>query len=262
MLRHVALVSVVLVSANLVVPAAHAADSDLSVNARLLVAARNGDAETVDRALKEGASPNARNRLGETVLLIALKKNDEAMARTMLAAGADVNLAAVNGVTPLMAAAHGGQKEIAETLLARGAKVDAVDRLDKNAMTYAAGEGRTDIVTLFVARGVNPNEVYHNDLTALMWAAGNGKCRDGEGPAGRRCQAGSQGQPRQDRARHGARGRPRRRCRASRKGVNDPGAGDAGVALTRDGGASGSARRCDRRSRASVCLSRAAQRRR
>ena len=95
---------------------------------------------------KAGASPNARNRLGETALLIALKKNDDAMAQTMLAAGTDVNIAAVNGVTPLMAAAYGGQKDMVEALLARGASLDAVDRLEKNAMTYAAGEGRTEIV--------------------------------------------------------------------------------------------------------------------
>jgi uncharacterized protein len=87
-------------------PAA-AAESDLSVNARLLLAARNGDAAGLDRALKAGGSPQARNRLGETALLIALKKGDLAMAKTMLGAGTDVNQAAVNGVTPLMAAAYG-----------------------------------------------------------------------------------------------------------------------------------------------------------
>src|SRR5262245_40972893 len=81
------------------------AEADLSVNARLLLAARNGDAASVDQSLKAGAAANARNRLGETALLIALKRNDSAMAKAMLDAGTDVNLAALNGVTPLMAAA-------------------------------------------------------------------------------------------------------------------------------------------------------------
>src|SRR5262245_38229273 len=93
-----------------------AADSDLSVSAQLLVAARNADAAAVDRALKGGASPNARNRLGETALVIALKQGNTALARTMVESGTDVNLAAVNGVTPLMAAAYAGQTEIAELL--------------------------------------------------------------------------------------------------------------------------------------------------
>ena len=81
----------------LLVPPAFAADSDLSVNARLLLAARNSDSPALDRALDGGASPNARNRLGETALLIALKKDDVTMARRMLAAGTDVNIAALNG---------------------------------------------------------------------------------------------------------------------------------------------------------------------
>src|SRR3954471_1362935 len=70
---------------------APAAEQDLSVNARLLIAARDGDAPALERALKAGAAINSRNRLGETVLLIALKKNELAMATTMLDLGADVN---------------------------------------------------------------------------------------------------------------------------------------------------------------------------
>src|SRR5450631_3321726 len=83
-----------------------AQSQDLSVNARLLAYARNGDQAGINRALADGASPNARNRLGETVLLIALKNDRPALARQMIDAGTDVNQAALNGVTPLMAAAH------------------------------------------------------------------------------------------------------------------------------------------------------------
>src|SRR5215471_257293 len=84
-------------------PSALGAEQDLSVNARLLAAARSGDSQGVARELAAGASPNARNRLGETALLVALKRNDLALAQAMLDAGTDVNQAAVNGVTPLMA---------------------------------------------------------------------------------------------------------------------------------------------------------------
>src|SRR5437773_2138663 len=89
------------------VPLSHSAvgaEQDLSANARLLAAARSGDTPALTRALASGASPNARNRLGETVLLVAIKKGDLPMAQVMLDAGADVNQGAVNGVTPLMAA--------------------------------------------------------------------------------------------------------------------------------------------------------------
>jgi len=155
--------------------AAHASESDLSPNVRLLNAARNGDVAGVERCLEEGASADSRSRIGETALVMALKKKDDATARTMLAAGTDVNIAAVNGITALMAAAYNGDLEMVRQLLARGANVAATDRLGKNAMTYAAGQGHTAVVRALLAKGVDANAVYRNDLTALMWAAGYGR---------------------------------------------------------------------------------------
>ena len=151
------------------------AAQDLSANARLLAAARTAEGAGVTKALADGASPDARNRVGETALIIALKNDQPALARTMIDAGTDVNLAAVSGVTPLMAAAHAGQVEIVRMLLAKGADVAPLDRLQKNAMVYAAGQGSTDVVVLLLRAGVDPNAIYVHDLTALMWAAGYGK---------------------------------------------------------------------------------------
>src|SRR5215813_3562988 len=79
-----------------------------SPNSRLLAAGRAGDRAAVTRALADGASPNARTRVGETVLVIALKNARPELAAQMIAAGTDVNLAAANGITPLMAAAYAG----------------------------------------------------------------------------------------------------------------------------------------------------------
>jgi len=153
---------------------------DLSVNARMLAAARAGDQAAVGRALADGASVNARNRVGETALVMALQNDRPALAMDMVKAGTDVNLAAVNGVTPLMAAAHAGQTDIVRALLAKGADIAAVDRLKKNAMTYAAGQGRTEVVVLLLRAGVDPNAVYAHDLTALMWSAGYGQTATAE----------------------------------------------------------------------------------
>src|SRR6266498_4678422 len=78
---------------------------EMSPNLQLLAAARGGDSAAVARALAAGATPNARNRVGETALVIALKAGRTELAQQMIDSGADVNLAAVNGITPLMAAA-------------------------------------------------------------------------------------------------------------------------------------------------------------
>lgn len=157
-------------------PTVFAADDEIvPLNARFLLAARNLDGAAIDRALRQGANVNSRNRLGESALVIVLKANRLDLVQVMLAAGADVNLAAINGITPLMTAAYGGHTDMVKTLLDKGAAIDATDRVKKNAMTYAAGEGHTAIVKLLLARGVDPNAVYEHGLTALMWAAGYGR---------------------------------------------------------------------------------------
>ena len=50
------------------------ADSNLTVNAQLLVAARQADAESVKKSLDRGAAPNSRNRSGKTSLFLAIEK--------------------------------------------------------------------------------------------------------------------------------------------------------------------------------------------
>ncbi len=59
---------------------------ETSANVRLLAAARAGDMAGVTRALADGATPNARSRVGETALVIALKSDRIDLARLRSAA--------------------------------------------------------------------------------------------------------------------------------------------------------------------------------
>ncbi len=88
-------VAIALLGAGLLAAAlpGRAADDEMSMNARLLASVRNEDSAGVERALRDGAAVNARNRLGESALLVALKKNRADIAQVLLAAGADVNRA-------------------------------------------------------------------------------------------------------------------------------------------------------------------------
>jgi len=47
------------------------APSNPTLNAQLLVGARQGDLAQVERVLAAGAAPSSRNRLGKTALLLA-----------------------------------------------------------------------------------------------------------------------------------------------------------------------------------------------
>ena len=121
-------------------PAAHAqASSNTSLNAQLLVAARQSDLAAVQQALARGAAPDSRNRLGKTVLMLAAEKGHAAMASAALVAGTDPNLASLDRVTPLMAASFGGSLDIVQALLVAGARTDSTDRMQKPAIVYAAG---------------------------------------------------------------------------------------------------------------------------
>jgi ankyrin repeat protein len=148
--------------------------SPLGPSAQLLVAARNDDFATVRRALENGASPNARNRAGDSALLIFARKGNVEMAKLLIDKGADVNLCNLEKVSPLMAAASGGNTEVARVLLAHGADVTLEDQRSRTAAIYAA-QGQTEILAALLDRGVEVNRRYRNDLTVLMWAAGYGK---------------------------------------------------------------------------------------
>jgi ankyrin repeat protein len=150
-----------------VAAAAHAqATTNPNLNAQLLVAARQGDLQAVQRALAQGAAVDSRNRLGKTPLLMAAEKGNEPLAALALRAGANVNVASLEGVTPLMAASYGGHAGVAKILL---------DRMHKPAIVYAAGMGRTEVVGLLLERGVPIDAAYEHQLTPLMWAAGQGQ---------------------------------------------------------------------------------------
>ncbi len=129
------------------------APSNPSLNAQLLVGARQGDLAQVERVLAAGASPSSRNRLGKTALLLAAEKGNLAIVEAMLKAGADVDQASIEGVTPLMAASYAGAAPVVKRLLAAGAKTDLVDRMNKPAMVYAAGQGSAAAIDALLALG-------------------------------------------------------------------------------------------------------------
>ena len=92
-----------------------------NLNFDLLAAARASDIASVSRLLDEGATPNARNRLGDTPLNMAARQGQSDLVRLLLARGADVNQPNLARVTPLMSAAFGGHEEVVRQLLAQRA---------------------------------------------------------------------------------------------------------------------------------------------
>jgi ankyrin repeat protein len=160
--------------AGLAAPAWAQSESNPSVNAQLLVAARNTDIEAVKKSLDRGAAPNSRNRLGKTSLYISIEKNRIDIAKMLIAAGADVHLPSLEKVTPLIAASYAGSLPLVDLLLNNGAKHQPTDRLHKSALVYAAGMGHTEVVERLLQAGAPVDQTPVDALTPLMWAAGQG----------------------------------------------------------------------------------------
>jgi uncharacterized protein len=181
----------------------------LQINNLLFEAARKGCVSALDGLIKAGASPLARDRMGNVALAIAArmgrvafvkallsdKANSEqvdrpnaagstplfqavqadrtAVAKLLIDAEAKVDVANRQGETALSAAAFNANAELAELLLTHKAPPDTVDATGKSVIVYAAARGAARIVEMLLNAGVDPNRRYSADLTALMWAAGH-----------------------------------------------------------------------------------------
>jgi uncharacterized protein len=155
-------------------------DQGASVDARdriggrpLSHAAKSGHLEMVDLLLARGATTDARDLNGATALYHAAERGHASVVERLIERGADVNLTGRSGVSPVAAAAYAGRDSIVGILLAHGADGHAPDDTGKPALIYAAAGARLDIVKqLMTVTRADLNARYANDLTLLMWASG------------------------------------------------------------------------------------------
>jgi uncharacterized protein len=154
-------------------------DQGASVDARdrlgarpLSHAAKSGHLQMVDLLLARGAPIDARNLAGATALYFAAEGSHISIAQRLIQRGAGVNLGGRSGISPIAAAAYAGNDVIVEALLAHGADERTPDETGKPPIVYAAAGARLDIVKRLLARNIDINARYPNDLTLLMWASG------------------------------------------------------------------------------------------
>ncbi len=135
-------------------------------------AARSGHVEMVDLLLARGAAIDARDLHGATALYYAAERGHSSTVQRLIERGANVKLTGRSGVSPVAAAAYAGRDSIVALLLAHGADGRARDDTGKPPVVYAAASGRLDIVRQLLGSDGDLNARYANDLTLLMWASG------------------------------------------------------------------------------------------
>jgi ankyrin repeat protein len=132
----------------------------------LLAAVREGDHNSVESLLDQGADLETRNAVGDTVLMQAVLNADKDMVQLLLRRGADVNARGVYDVTVLLRAVHDPKK--VQLLLSHGARVDT------RAMVLAAmAAGSRQTLELLFHHGGNVNAEV-GGFTVLMAAAYSG----------------------------------------------------------------------------------------
>ena len=92
-----------------------------ALNDRLIAAVCRGDEFEFEDALRDGASSQARDGCGVSILSYAAQQGQLRIARRLIEAGANVNESDNDGLTPLMWATQGNHREIVDLLLAHGA---------------------------------------------------------------------------------------------------------------------------------------------
>src|SRR5260221_3340773 len=105
-----------------------------SPDLRVVQAAKNKDAATVQSLAAQQADVNALQGDGTTAITWAAHWNDLRMADTLLRAGAKVNTISEFGVAPLWEACNNASPEMVEKLLTAGADPNAVLRAGETAL--------------------------------------------------------------------------------------------------------------------------------
>jgi len=139
----------------------------LSDNEALILAARWGEMEKVQRLLAKGADANARGTRGRPVLTYATRRDDPDVVRLLIEKGASVNARDDVGETALMEASTEGSVEVARALVRSGADVNASSDAGTTALINAAWRGRLEVVLLLIQKGADLNARTRSGATAL-----------------------------------------------------------------------------------------------
>ncbi|VGO21704.1 ankyrin repeat domain-containing protein [Pontiella sulfatireligans] len=117
----------------------------------VIEAALYGKLDTINKALAQGYTADARDPENRTALMYAAFNGQTAVVAKLLDVGADINAQDNTGSTALMFASSGPYSETVQLLLDRGAKINMVDNNEHfSALMWAAAEGQASVVELLL----------------------------------------------------------------------------------------------------------------
>ena len=129
----------------------HSRESEAGQAHAIRTAVQDRDIAALERAVRRGANPNARDSFGDAVLL-DVRDADMASALIRLGASVDVRHTGDND-TPLIRASRMGLTPLVQVLLGAGANVRAEMTGGATALSEAERGGHEDVVALLRAAG-------------------------------------------------------------------------------------------------------------
>ncbi len=144
---------------------------DAQGNSLLILAAREGQVDTVTALLKYRPKLDYRNLAGDSALMLAVLRGHDAVAQALLKAGAAVNH---DGWAPLHYAAFEGREGMLDALFAAGADVNALAPNKATALMLAARNGHIGVVRRLLALPqIDLNALNDTGLSADAFALQN-----------------------------------------------------------------------------------------
>lgn len=140
-------------------------------NQALLAAVKQGDTETMQKLLADGADINATDERGRTSAMIAVHTNQLAMFNLLVEHGANINIRDDHSDNPLLYAGAEGKLDFVRAAIAAGADTTITNRFGGTALIPAADRGHVEIVReLLTTSDVNIDHVNNLGWTALLEA--------------------------------------------------------------------------------------------
>lgn len=146
-----------------------------TIEQRLLDAVRRGDWAAIEKSLSLGATLDAKDDLGRSVVLLAVKDTgDLALVRWLLDEGAAPDEPDAGGRTALSFAAEAGMTDVATHLVEHGALPDRPDRAQRTPLFHAALGDHAAMVEFLLDRDADPNARDKFGDTPLIAACAKG----------------------------------------------------------------------------------------
>ena len=135
----------------------HGRESEANQASVIRSAVQDNDVAALERAVRRGANPNARDTFGDAVLLDV---RDPVMVAALIRLGADVGVRhREDGDTPLIRASRMGLTEVVRLLIAARADVHARTASGETAFSEAVRGGHSEVIDLLRAAGAETADV-------------------------------------------------------------------------------------------------------